>query len=55
MQNRHLAARRHAFGFDAIMAKPDYSRFQDWYARSSYFAPRRGELDAMLSQPEDWS
>lgn len=44
--------RRHAFGFDRIMANPDYRRFNDWYARTSFFAPRRAELDATFSQPE---
>lgn len=53
----HIAHRaasrlRHDFGFDRIMANPDYHRFNDWYARTSFFAPRRAELDATLSQPE---
>lgn len=44
--------RRHAFGFEHIMANPDYRRFTDWYARMSFFAPGRAELDATLSRPE---
>ncbi len=51
-RTRNRAMKRHAFGFDAIMAEPDHSRFQDWYARTSFFAPKRAELDAVLSQPE---
>ncbi len=50
--NRAVSRPRHAFGFDRIMANPDYRRFNDWYARTSFFAPRRAELDATLSQPE---
>lgn len=52
MGKRGRPARRHSFGFDAIMAEPDYRRFQDWYARTSFFAPRREDLDAALSEPE---
>jgi hypothetical protein len=55
MQNRRPPSRRYAFGFDAIMSRPDYRRFQDWYSRTSFFAPKRGELDAMLSEPESRS
>lgn len=47
------ATRRHAFGFDAIMADPDFSRFQDWYARRNLLAPSRHQIEAIFSQPED--
>jgi hypothetical protein len=41
------------FGFENIMARPDYTRFRRWYDRSSFFAaPDRAELEAMFSQPE---
>ncbi len=51
-KTRGRAMKRHAFGFDAIMAQPDYRRFNDWYARTSFFAPKREEMDAVFSQPE---
>lgn len=50
--SRSGGTKRHAFGFDSIMANPDYRRFGDWYARNSFFAPGRGELGAVFSQPE---
>ncbi|WP_209428188.1 hypothetical protein [Pararhodobacter sp. SW119] len=43
---------RHAFGFDRIMATPYHHRFRDWYARTSFLAPGRAEVNATLSQPE---
>jgi hypothetical protein len=49
---RRSGPMRHAFGFDAIMANPDHRRFTDWYARTSFFAPGRAELGAVLSEPE---
>lgn len=29
------------FGFEEIMRNPDYSRFTNWYARSSLYAKSR--------------
>jgi hypothetical protein len=43
---------RHAFGFDRIVATPHHHLFRDWHARTGSVALRRGELDAMFSQPE---
>ncbi len=48
---RSSGRQRHAFGFDRIMAHPDHHRFRDWYARTSFFAPRRAELEATLGRP----
>jgi hypothetical protein len=42
-----------SFGFDAIMENPDYSRFLDWYHANSHFSPRRAEVMAVFSEPED--
>jgi hypothetical protein len=41
------------FGFDAIMENPDYGRFLDWYHANSHFSPRRDEVMAVFSEPED--
>ena len=32
-------ATKTGFGFEEIMRNPDYSRFMNWYARFSFFAP----------------
>ena len=34
-------ATKTGFGFEEIMRNPDYSRFMNWYARFSFFAPSR--------------
>ena len=34
-------ATKTGFGFEEIMRNPDYSRFMNWYARFSFFAPGR--------------
>jgi hypothetical protein len=49
---RRGRTQRHPFGFDQIMATPNYRRFNDWYARTSFFAPGRAEVEAVLSRPE---
>jgi hypothetical protein len=43
-----------SFGFETIMARPDYARFRDWYARTSLLAPpRRAEVEATFARIED--
>jgi hypothetical protein len=42
------------FGFETIMARPDYVRFREWYARTSLLAPpRRAEVEATFARIED--
>jgi hypothetical protein len=43
-----------SFGFETIMARPDYARFRDWYARTSLLAPpTRAEVEATFARIED--
>jgi hypothetical protein len=39
------------FGFDAIMANPDYTRFLDWWDANNRLAPNRAEVEAVFSAP----
>jgi hypothetical protein len=45
-------ARRHPFGFDAIMASPDHGRFRRWYDATSLLPPGRAAVGGILSAPE---
>lgn len=46
------SARRHAFGFDAIMAEADRGRFRRWHDASSLLAPGRTAVAGVFSAPE---
>jgi hypothetical protein len=40
------------FGFEEIMRDPDYTRFMNWYARSSFFAAgRRASTATAAARP----
>jgi hypothetical protein len=46
-------ARRHPFGFDAIMADPKHGRFRRWYEATSRLPPGRAAVTGVLSSPAD--
>jgi hypothetical protein len=51
--NNTRRAAKFSFGFDTFMRDPDYSRFQNWYDRKSFFAtPRKQEIETLFSEPE---
>ena len=54
-QPRHRrTATSTGFGFETIMARPDYTSFRRWYDSNSFFSPRRTDAtddgDARLAR-----
>lgn len=52
MRSTPPVRKRHAFGFDHVMANPDYSQFPAYYERAMLLPIiGRSEVDAIFSSP----